>query len=84
MTDHSADLFIGALSKRSGVHIETIRYYERIGLMPVPPRSHGGHRVYDRDHLKRLSFIHRSRRLGFTIQEIRDPPWIGRRRLHLS
>jgi len=72
MTDHPADLFIGALSKRSGVNIETIRYYERIGLMPAPPRSHGGHRIYDHDHLKRLSFIHRSRRLGFTIQEIRD------------
>ncbi|MDH3663261.1 MAG: helix-turn-helix domain-containing protein [Alphaproteobacteria bacterium] len=72
MGDHPADLLIGALSRRSGVHIETIRYYERIGLMPAPPRSHGGHRVYDRDHLKRLSFIHRSRRLGFSIQEIRD------------
>ena len=72
MPEHPADLFIGALSKRSGVNIETIRYYERIGLMPAPPRSHGGHRVYDRDHLKRLSFIHRSRQLGFTIQEIRD------------
>lgn len=40
--------------------------------MPAPPRSHGGHRIYDHDHLKRLSFIHRSRRLGFNIQEIRD------------
>lgn len=72
MMEHPGDLPIGTLSKRSGVHIETIRYYERIGLMPAPPRSHGGHRVYDHDHLKRLSFIHRSRRLGFTIQEIRD------------
>jgi MerR family mercuric resistance operon transcriptional regulator len=72
MTDHSADLFIGALSKRSGVNIETIRYYERIGLMPAPPRSDGGHRIYDHGHLKRLSFIHRSRRLGFSIQEIRE------------
>ena len=72
MKDHPAELFIGALSSRSGVNIETIRYYERIGLMPAPPRSDGGHRVYDHDHLKRLSFIHRSRRLGFSIQEIRE------------
>ena len=72
MTNRPAEFFIGALSRRSGVNIETIRYYERIGLMPAPPRSHGGHRVYDHDHLKRLSFIHRSRRLGFSIQEIRE------------
>ncbi len=72
MKDHPADLLIGAISRRSGVNIETIRYYERIGLMPAPPRSHGGHRIYDHDHLKRLSFIHRSRRLGFNILEIRE------------
>ena len=72
MKDHPAELFIGTLSRRSGVNIETIRYYERIGLMPAPPRSDGGHRVYDHDHLKRLSFIHRSRRLGFSIKEIRE------------
>jgi MerR family mercuric resistance operon transcriptional regulator len=63
---------IGALSGRSGVNIETIRYYERIGILPAPPRSQGGHRLYDGDLLKRLMFIRRSRGLGFTLGEIRN------------
>ena len=62
----------GSLSKLTGVNIETIRYYEKIGLMPDPARSSGGHRIYDQSHLKRLSFIRRSRELGFTLQEIRE------------
>jgi MerR family mercuric resistance operon transcriptional regulator len=62
---------IGALSKRTGVHIETIRYYERVGMLPAPPRSSGGHRLYGADHLKRLGFIRRSRELGFALEEIR-------------
>jgi MerR family mercuric resistance operon transcriptional regulator len=62
----------GQLSSRTGANIETIRYYERIGLMPNPPRSPGGHRVYGQDHLKRMSFISRARELGFTIADIRD------------
>ena len=65
-------LTIGALSGRSGVNIETIRYYERIGLLPAPPRSQGGHRIYGGDLLKRLVFIRRSRELGFTLDEIRN------------
>ncbi|MBI1986015.1 MAG: helix-turn-helix domain-containing protein [Rhodospirillales bacterium] len=62
---------IGALSKRTGVNIETIRYYERIGMVPKPPRSEGGHRVYDQNHLKRLAFVRRTRELGFSLEEIR-------------
>jgi MerR family mercuric resistance operon transcriptional regulator len=62
---------IGALSERTGVNIETIRYYERIGLLPVPPRSAGRHRVYDDAHRRRLTFIRRSRELGFSLEEIR-------------
>ena len=62
---------IGALSKGTGCHIETIRYYERIGLLPKPPRSPGGHRLYEDDHLRRLTFIRRSRELGFTLEEVR-------------
>lgn len=62
---------IGALSERTGVHIETIRYYEKIGLVPAPPRTEGHQRVYDAGHLKRLSFIRRSRELGFSLDEIR-------------
>ena len=62
---------IGALSKRTGVNIETIRYYERIGVMPAPLRTEGGQRVYDDDHIKRLSFIRRCRALGFSLDDIR-------------
>ncbi len=62
---------IGSLSRDTGCNIETIRYYERIGLMPKPPRSKGGHRLYEKDHLKRLSFIRRSRDLGFALEEVR-------------
>jgi len=61
----------GALAKRSGVNGETIRYYETIRLMPAPPRSPGGHRVYGETHLQRLSFIRRCRELGFTLDETR-------------
>ena len=54
------------------VHIETIRYYENIDIMPAPPRTHGGHRCYGAEHAKRLLFISRSRSLGFTTKEIRS------------
>jgi MerR family mercuric resistance operon transcriptional regulator len=63
---------IGALSEQTGVKIETIRYYEREGLLPSPPRTSGGHRSYSEDHLKRLTFIRRSRELGFSMAEIRE------------
>ncbi len=66
------DLTIGALSKRTGCNIETIRYYERIGLLPAPARSGGGYRLYNREQLKLLTFIRRSRELGFTLKEVRD------------
>lgn len=62
---------IGAVSRETGVNIETIRYYERIALMPKPDRTAGGNRQYTHDQLKRLSFIKRSRELGFSIDEIR-------------
>jgi MerR family mercuric resistance operon transcriptional regulator len=63
---------IGELSKQSDVNIETIRYYEKIGVMPAPGRSASGYRIYGADHLKRLSFVRRSRQLGFSLDEIRD------------
>jgi MerR family mercuric resistance operon transcriptional regulator len=62
---------IGALSKQSGANIETIRYYERIGVMPAPKRSAGGYRIYEPEHLKRLTFIRRGRELGFSLDELR-------------
>lgn len=65
-------LTIGVLSKQTGVNIETIRYYERIGLVPPPPRSQGRHRLYDEAHRRRLAFIRRSRGLGFSLEAIRN------------
>ena len=62
---------IGALAGRSGVQIETIRYYEKIGVMPKPARSAGGYRLYTAEHLGRLTFIRRGRELGFTLEELR-------------
>src|SRR5690348_5679040 len=69
----SRDQFLtrGALAARIGCNIETIRYYEQIRLLPPPPRTEGGHRLYGQDLLKRLNFIRRSRELGFTLEEIR-------------
>lgn len=63
---------IGQLSKTTGTNVETIRYYERIGLLPEPARTDGGYRSYDAAHRSRLKFIRHSRDLGFTIQEIRS------------
>ena len=65
-------LTIGRLAKHAGVKLETVRYYERIGLMPEPRRTEGGHRSYDHGHLKCLGFIRRSRELGFSLQEVRS------------
>src|SRR5262249_33206234 len=63
---------IGELSKRTAVNIETIRFYERVGILPKPQRSAGGHRVYDHDLLIRLRFVRRSRELGFSLDEVRS------------
>jgi MerR family mercuric resistance operon transcriptional regulator len=65
-------MLIGTFSQRTGCHIETIRYYERIKLLPKPKRTEGGHRLYDREQVKRLVFIRRSRELGFSLDEIRN------------
>jgi MerR family mercuric resistance operon transcriptional regulator len=68
---HAHEFPIGTLSGKSGVNIETIRYYEKIGAMPKPARSTGGYRLYTDEHLKRLTFIRRGRELGFTLDELR-------------
>lgn len=68
MTDHNNEYSRGALAKQTGVNLETVRYYEKIGLMPEPPRSSGGHRIYGWIDLRRLLFIKRCRDLGFTLQ----------------
>ena len=69
--DGSRNIVIGRLAKDTGTKVETIRYYERVGLLPAPTRSEGGYRLYRVDHLKRLSFIRRARTLGFSIDEVR-------------
>jgi MerR family mercuric resistance operon transcriptional regulator len=66
------DVPIGVLAGQSGVKIETIRWYEKIGVMPKPPRSAGGYRLYSAEHLKRLTFIRRGRELGFSLDELRE------------
>lgn len=62
---------IGVLSRRSGVNIETIRYYERVNMLAPPPRTASGRQVYDFTDLRILVFIRRSRELGFSLDEIR-------------
>lgn len=63
---------IGELSRATGTNIETIRYYERIGLLPEPDRTAANYRSYGDVHRARLSFVRHSRELGFTIEEIRS------------
>ena len=72
ITSSRAENFpIGELSKHIGVNIETIRYYERIKMLPAPPRTASGRRVYRATDLRILAFIRRSRELGFSLDEIR-------------
>jgi len=61
---------IGSLSEKTGVNIETIRYYEREGIIPPPARSEGGRRIYTEADVRRLNFIHKCRDLGFSLKEI--------------
>jgi MerR family mercuric resistance operon transcriptional regulator len=71
-TSRAAGLPIGALSRHTGCNVETIRYYERVGVLPRPPRTGGGQRVYDARHVARLSFVRRARELGFTLRQVRE------------
>jgi MerR family transcriptional regulator, mercuric resistance operon regulatory protein len=71
MADHmEKGLTIGVLADRTGVHLETIRYYERIGLIAAPTRSPAGHRRYDMEAVRRLTFVRRCRDLGFPLESI--------------
>lgn len=62
---------IGELARRSRCNVETIRYYERVGLLPAPPRSGGRYRLYDAPDVRRLAFVRRARELGFTLDQVR-------------
>ncbi len=64
-------LTIGRLAAAAGVNLETVRFYERIRLMPPPARTASGHRAYEEAHIQRLAFIRRARELGFSIEQIR-------------
>jgi len=63
---------IGELARPTGTKVETIRYYERIGLLPVPARTGGNYRAYTRRHLERLNFIRRGRDLGLALDQVRE------------
>lgn len=65
-------LKIGDLARATDIRVETVRYYERIGLMPPPDRTEGNYRSYTGAHLNRLNFIRHARGLGFDIAEIRS------------
>ena len=65
-------LSIGKVAARTGCNIETIRFYEKQGLLTVPDRTEGGHRIYSGDQVKRLIFIRRCRELGFSMETIRQ------------
>ena len=61
---------IGQLAKAAGVNVETVRYYHRRGLIPMPPKRIGGRRHYPESALRQIAFIRRSQNLGFTLEEI--------------
>jgi DNA-binding transcriptional MerR regulator len=67
-----AALTIGRVARAAGVGIETVRYYERTGLLEPPPRTHAGYRQYPPEAVDRLAFIRHLQRLGFTLTEIAD------------
>lgn len=66
------ELLIGELADAAGVGVETVRFYEREGLLPEPPRSDAGYRLYDAEAVRRLRFIRKAKDLGFTLSETKD------------
>ena len=70
--NHIDVLSVGELAARAGCKPETVRYYEKEGLMPAPARTEGGHRQYGADQLARLRFIRRGRELGFAVEQVRE------------
>ena len=68
----SEDLTIGRLAREGGCKVQTIRYYEQIGLMPEPARTEGNQRRYGPQHAQRLAFIRHARELGFPLEAVRE------------
>jgi DNA-binding transcriptional MerR regulator len=62
----------GQLAKQAHINVETLRYYEREGLMPTPQRTEAGYRLYQQADIKRVQFIKKAQSLGFTLSEIKD------------
>jgi DNA-binding transcriptional MerR regulator len=65
-------LTIGELARATGANVETVRYYERIGVLSPPPRSPGGFRLYGAEDVARLAFVRRARELGFSLVAVRE------------
>jgi DNA-binding transcriptional MerR regulator len=65
------ELGIGALAKAAGTGVETVRFYEKIGILPPPPRSSANYRRYGGEHVRRLVFVRRMRELGFSLDTVR-------------
>src|SRR5713101_3882193 len=72
MLEAATRMKIGEVADRGGVNLQTIRYYEREGLLPQPPRLPSGYRVYTQPTVRRVRFIKRAQELGFTLAEIRE------------
>ena len=68
----AATIKIGELAEQSQVNLQTVRYYEREGLLPKPPRLASGYRVFSRDAVRRVRFIKRAQELGFSLKEIKE------------
>jgi MerR family transcriptional regulator, mercuric resistance operon regulatory protein len=67
MTSHRSDFYIGSVAKLTGVKIETIRYYEKAGILQSPDRGPNGYRLYTGTQIERLMFVKRCRELGFSL-----------------
>ena len=76
----TGELRTGELADATGVNIQTLRYYERRGLLAAPPRTYGGHRLYPGETVTVLRIIKTAQRLGFTLDEVAELIEVGRRR----
>lgn len=72
MSSSRTTFSVGKLAKSAGINVETVRYYERIGMLPKPQRKTSGYRQYGPEDLRRLKFISHAKDLGFTLKEIRE------------
>ena len=72
MSPKTKSLTIGRLAKEVGINLDTVRYYERRGLLPKPPRTASGYRLFPAEAVRRLRFIRRAQEIGFSLRDIRD------------